>query len=241
MKVQPTISKISNLYFFISNLSEWHQSFRPKYNEFWLREKPLSDQEKKLLTRFAEIHRDYGFDNKNFYLGRIFFLSEDPWKELDEKTAYSEEVKNIFQEFEGRFKQIWRESEKVLISQKKIITDYFKNESETNQSISDELLSFYSLDTPKCQDVKVIMLLSVPNMTGGGANLKPYGVTLECSGWTGDDRKILSVLYHEMIHLCYENYEQLSESARESIDSRTREKIIAAMFPNGYLAHKYFH
>ncbi len=238
MKLNVEISKLANQYFFISSLSCWHKSCRLAYNKAWLQGNPLTGPEKAALVDFAEIHQKYSFSEGDYYLGRAFFLSDDPWEEVKQKTKLHDRIKEIFALFEPIFIVIWENNFPALKKQKAAIESFFLDNQKIVSDIDQNLLKLFCLDKPIVDAVRVVLLLSVGDTVGGGANIKPEGVTLEVSGWRKEDKKIISVLYHELVHLCYENYAMLPEGPN-SVDSSTREAIIAGLFPNGYLANKY--
>lgn len=238
MKLKIEVNKLANQYFFISSLSCWHKSCRVLYNKEWLKDNPLTDLEKEALLNFSRIHQKYSFSDGSYYLGKAFFLYNNPWEEIKKKTEYHNQIKNIFGLFEPRFLAIWEDSFPKLNKQQTNIENFFLHHKAIVSDIDKHLLNFFSLDRPIVDQARVILLLSADGCAGGGANIKPDGVTLEVSGWHKEDNKIISILYHELVHLCYENYKMLPKDYPH-VDSSIREAIIAGLFPNGYLANKY--
>ena len=92
MKLQFTTSKIANQFFFIANLSKWHFSYRPDYNEAWIEKTgPLSSEEKNKLRIFSNILQKYGFiygkDGETKYIGKYFYRYSEKraWEGLKKK------------------------------------------------------------------------------------------------------------------------------------------------------------
>lgn len=238
MKISTEVNQLANQYFFIANLSCWHKSCRLTYNQIWLRDNPLTEQEKSALSDFSKIHQKYSFDEGAYYLGRAFFLHVDPWAKIKQKTKSYNRLKEIFTIFEPRFSVIWENDLPALKKYQSIIESFFLDNQKIVSDIDKNLTKLFCLDKPIVDAVRVVLLLSVGDTIGGGANIKPEGVTLEVSGWHKEDKKIISVLCHELVHLCYENYAMLPAKGN-SMGSSIREAIIAGLFPNGYLANKY--
>ena len=96
LKFIPKISHYANLYFFIQNLSEWHFSNRKKHNEAWRKELSFSTEADFCIETFKKIHQKYSFGDK--YLGRLFFLNDDPWFSIETLVGKdnSAKIKNIF-------------------------------------------------------------------------------------------------------------------------------------------------
>jgi len=99
LKFTPKISRQTNLYFFVQNLSEWHVSTRKKHNEAWRYELSFSTEINDYLKEFKKIHEKYPFGDN--YLGRPFFLYDDPWSAV--KSIVGEEsmlkIQKIFRCF----------------------------------------------------------------------------------------------------------------------------------------------
>ena len=71
MKLQFKISKLANLFFLVSNFSEWHFSCRTDYNRAWIEKtEPLKNEEVEALFKFKGVIKKYGFElSKIFYTG----------------------------------------------------------------------------------------------------------------------------------------------------------------------------
>jgi hypothetical protein len=97
------ISRYGNLYFFIQNLSEWHISNRKEYNEVWHKELSFPSEADSCLQAFKKIHEQYSFGEK--YLGRLFFMHDDPWPEVELMVGKNDttNIKNIFTTLEPYF------------------------------------------------------------------------------------------------------------------------------------------
>ncbi|HNW96342.1 MAG TPA: hypothetical protein PKL20_00640 [Candidatus Paceibacterota bacterium] len=135
MKLELTVSKLANQFYFISNLTEWHFSCRKDDNKKWLEMTgPLNEEEKDALDIFKNILQLNGFTcdtiEKSKYLGKYFLLNseEQIWQNLKKsiKDENFQKIKWIFKIFKSRFKKIWKEelNKKTI----KIFEDELKKE-----------------------------------------------------------------------------------------------------------------
>lgn len=203
-------SYTENLFFFVSNLSEFHFSCRKEYNQEWQKiTGKLSEEEKKSLRDFSVIAKKYGFDSKNTYLGVPFFLSPEKQKmEAVEKILDEKEFRVIFKTlelFKPKFELIYRKKEldKWIKIQSKIL------ESEKIQNIIKEISSLLGSDKyPKEINIHLLGFISPRALAAGGANLGKRDITLEMpvnriEEWIGEWG--VYVALHEISHIIFEN------------------------------------
>jgi len=126
------------------------------------------------------------------------------------------------------------------------------------QDLEEDLKRFFN-QKPQFRNIDVYLLISAVG-SGGGANLGPGRVTLECTALPADQvPRVLNVLYHETAHLVFEHgyYKNLLGQFLESIRSDFSERhaffgsgrglrsaineaVMSSLLPEGYLASKYF-
>lgn len=108
MQLHFKTSKLANLFFLVSNFSEWHFSCRTDYNRAWIEKtKPLKIDEVEALSKFKKVINKYGFE-----LSKIFYTNneEAAWKNLRKITKESEftTIKETLQIFKPKFEKIWQ-------------------------------------------------------------------------------------------------------------------------------------
>jgi hypothetical protein len=115
MKIEIKYPKTTNLYSFISNLSQWNELVCvPQRKKEWIQKTgKLSQKEKDALREFRQI-----FQKTKINLEPIFLFenSKKIWSILSEKIgkANSDKIQSIFKIFENRFNKIWhKENEKL--------------------------------------------------------------------------------------------------------------------------------
>jgi len=239
LKFIPQISYYANLYFFIQNLSEWHPSNRQKHNKEWKNRIKISDEDSQYLMEFREIHRQFPFGGT--YLGRPFFLSDDPWSELlllaGENLTIK--VREIFKIFEPYFDIIYKQDIEALETWSKIISsaDFISKSTFLNGTLS----VFYG--TPIYNEsCNVFLLLSTKEKNGGTAGtIDDHTVTLELSNvdFKKEDM-ILGILWHELIHLYFRNYVfypllKKYTGNDQKLIGKLDELVASAFLPNGLL------
>jgi len=209
MKFKVKYTKLGNQFFFISNLTEWHFSCRKSYNRKWIEETgPLNYQEKEALREFSRIMRKYTFRQKNkvdVYLGIPFITFSNilVWKKIIKWVNKKEypRIKEIFAIFSPRFEKIWQSNYKRLNE----IKSKLKRELGKEKNI--EILKIFStLFNNKellNKDIEIYLLLSPQKeWMGGGANIGPKSITLECSDIKGNNlSRSLLIIFHEIAHL----------------------------------------
>jgi hypothetical protein len=236
----PKILRYANLYFFIQNLSEWHVSTRKKHNEVWRTELSFSVEADTCLQEFKKIHEKYPFGDN--YLGRPFFLYDNPWPEVELLVGKHNtlKIKDIFTKLEPYFDIIYKRDESLLQewALNIINPEFVKNASYLNKTLA----NFYG-----CQQYNkhctIYLLLSTEKKNGGTAGtINDHAITLEVSRTPIKlDRHTINILWHELIHLYFRNYTLyplLKECTGSNweIMNKVDELIASSLLPNGLLA-----
>jgi hypothetical protein len=252
MKFNIKYSRLGNKFFFISNLSEWHFSCRQNYNEVWKSIiGKLNTDEQKYLLLFKKILQKYGFNN---YLGLHFIIP------ANEKSAHRklnkiiskkefEIIKKTFDLFEDKFKIVWQPS--ILQNNKKVLEKIINKYSGNLFKDVSKLFGVVKRNFN-------IYLIHHPyndSYVAGGANIKKYGVTMECNKLSLLDintiENAISVILHEFFHMIYgKKVRVMADSFCKNENSslipyrsekNIVEEIVAhAMFSGiGYLSNKY--
>lgn len=240
LKFIPKISRYGNLYFFIQNLSEWHISNRKEYNKVWHSELSFSAETDSCLQAFKKIHEQYSFGEK--YLGRPFFVYDDPWSEVELLVGKNDtaNIKNIFSILEPYFGIIYKKEEPRLQEWATIIAkpEFVNNSTYLNSTLA----RFYGCQ-PYNEHCTIYLLISTEKKNGGTAGtVNDHAITLEVSRTSVKlERQMLNILWHELIHLYFRNsilYPLLKECINSNwkIMGKIDELIASSLIPNGLLA-----
>jgi len=235
----PKILRYANLYFFIQNLSEWHFSNRKEHNKSWRDELHFSTKAESSIQEFKKIHEQYSFGDK--YLGRPFFLYDNPWPAVEFLVGKNNtvKIKNIFATLEPYFNILYMEDEVTLKKWATIIAtpEFIKNSSYINNILA----HFYGC-APYSEHCTIYLLLSTKNKNGGtSGTIDNNAVTLELSRLSiKSENLVLNILWHELIHLYFRNckfyplLKKYTNSNRE-IMSKVDELVASSLLPNGLL------
>jgi hypothetical protein len=236
----PKILRYANLYFFIQNLSEWHISTRKKHNEVWRKELSFSIEANLCIQEFKKIHEQYPFGDN--YLGRPFFLYDNPWPEVELLVGEHNtlKIKDIFTTLEPYFDIIYTKDEPVL---QEWATTIISPEFVNNTSYLNKMLASFYGSQPYNRHCTIYLLLSTEEKNGGTAGtINDHAVTLEVSRTSIKLKKhTINILWHELIHLHFRNYilypllKEYTDSNWE-IMSKVDELIASSLLPNGLLA-----
>ncbi|MEW5907681.1 MAG: hypothetical protein AB1643_00645 [Patescibacteria group bacterium] len=224
MKFDIKYSKFGNLFFFVSNLAEWHFSCRKEYNIFWRNNLPHFTQEENVVLKlFKKILKQYQgkSENKMSFPFLANAVIKKNLKYIEKKINKSEKeiVRKVIKLFQPKFQKIWRENHcnlrRFIVLVKEL--DYVK---KIKKSL--ELIEIYFGKT-NCKKITVYLLIAPKNQWGGGgANIGPKRITLEI----GDISKrgidwILRTLIHEATHICYQdNFNLMLRSFIQSIPKK---------------------
>lgn len=241
MEFKIIVKKWANFYFFISNLSEWHFSCRHSYNEFWEKELgKLSKNEKESLKIFARFHKKYplGVD----FFGQIFFIKNNPFIALKKELPikHFQLLKKVFRVFNPRFEKIYKK-DLPLLKTWKVKLEKIANRLLIINSLNNKLTTLYNTEPLQKKIIKVYLLISSPNLSGGGANMDNESITLELSGYPLKViNQIIGVIWHELIHLHFENnyfiplINKIYNNDQEKINL-IKEATASSLLPNGVL------
>ncbi len=242
-------SRLDNLYFFVSNLTEFHFSCRKHFNIDWVSATgQLNQKEKKIIKNIKPIFEKYGFsaeNNKSFYLGKYFYCPDDKEKfDSLKKYLLPEEYKIIsdsFSLFESRFNKIY--NEKLLENWK------FALEKELSSEKFLKLFNFAQqfFNAKKLNSVLNVHLLMSPSMAwsaSGNANLGDRDITLEVPVLNLTEEQIelaVCILLHELSHIWFEknsNY-KITQRIFGNNFPMVKELLIDSISPLGFPAQKY--
>ncbi|MEW5908156.1 MAG: hypothetical protein AB1643_03225 [Patescibacteria group bacterium] len=267
MKFNVKYTKLGNQFFFISNLSEWHFSCRPDYNEIWIkRTGDLTRKEKQSLQDFKNIMTKYGFtyrNKKSVYIGNIFYKypEESIWEKLRWLVTKKEleKIKEIFNIFNPRFNKIWR-SYKPFGARIKIFENVLYEKRNVNLFKALEIM-LGNKKKIKCINIFIIFSPHDFDATAaGGANIGDDSITLELPNFKSKNESDLEysvgVLAHEVGHILFRNgdYHTLIKKIirkkkikdisnlypRCSVLEIVEELIIELLVPIGVLAQKFY-
>ena len=239
------VSKSANFYFFIQNLSEWHFSNRKDYNVLWREELgQFSPEEEVAIKRLKDVHLRYPFGK--LYLGRYFFLDENPWVALEQEISQEDfnELRNIFSLLENKFNLFWEKELPLLLEWYKELTSKINDASLTEPLVN--LLKIIFSTPPSESDIRISLLPSSPIHTGGGANIDKKNISLEISRYPLEEANhAMSLIWHETIHLCFQKQYFLPLVEAQFPNDRQKsdlvnEVAIRSLFPRGILGIRLF-
>lgn len=252
-------SYTENLFFFVSNLSEFHFSCRKEYNKEWQKILgELSEAEKKCLKSFSTILKKYGFGGQKPYLGIPFFLPSENQKIKSVKKILDEKefliVEKTLEIFRPKFELIYKKGK--LDDWIKIQTEIFK--SDKIQKATREISSLLGTKISKTQlNVHLLGFISPKTLASGGANLRPDDITLEMpvnrtEDWIGEWGVFVAL--HELTHIMLEDSKAkniLSQRAKtvsirniknlkpqRDLYNLLKELIVELCAPSGYICEK---
>lgn len=245
MRFDIVINKLASFYFFIQNLSEWHFSNRKNYNVLWRKELgQFSKEEEDALKKFKEIHLRYSFGK--LYLGRQFFLEENPWIILKQKLSREDfvDLKNIFALLEKKYDGFYNK-EFVLLEQWQTALQKELSNRSLIAEINTTLSRLY--DTPPLlEDITVYLLPSSENYSGGtGGVIDNKSISLEISCHSLKEvNYAVGIIFHEIIHLYFEKQTFLRRVNEKypndpSAVNLFQEAVNSSLFPNGVLGVKF--
>lgn len=248
------VYRTANLFFFVSNLADWHFSVRPHYNKYWLEKTgPLSKKEKGAIKDFKKVLLKYNFGEK--YPGRTLMgypskIAWDATKETITKTEYRLLTSSLHI-FEPRFEKIWKDERKNLKKWQRILNqEKFVNSNR----IINELENFFGTKPEKVDDIILLIGGNVKG-GGGGANTIKGNIEKEIGLNTTSVNEIMPVIWHEYIHQAFrkvarikiDEYLKKNKIEKEILNlgyngcpfNLLNEGLCSSMMPNGALAVKY--
>lgn len=155
--------------FFINNMSGWHFSCQPHYNEAWIQETgPLTEEETNALEAFADIARQYGYESGK-WLGRpVVAASSEEQALLDVENLIggtnAGTLRDVFRVMEPRFAKIWARDEERLTAlaerlRGKLLSEGMARAVEVAERLYGTRLS----------DLEILLTLSRGRSINGGA------------------------------------------------------------------------
>lgn len=205
MEFKIIINKWANFYFFISNLSEWHFSCRKDYNILWQKElETFTPEEESSLKKFKEIRSKYKSSRTHFE--EAFFTLEEPLKHLKNHLSQEEYkmIEEIFSLLEKKFNFLY-EKEIPSLEQWQKNLDEKINDPALLQSIINVLSILFNASVPETE-IKIYLLFSNVDHTGGGANIDAQSISLEISRYPLENiGQALGIIWHEVTHLLFQN------------------------------------
>ncbi|MCX6736829.1 MAG: hypothetical protein NTW73_01960 [Candidatus Parcubacteria bacterium] len=237
------VSKLANLYFFISNLSAWSPyTYKKDYNNFWIEKTgPLTNQEIIALTDFKELHLKYPYGHS--YLGNLFTNEKNDLSKISQTLPLIDQkiLIQTFELLETRFEKIWSIEEPLLKEWKILLEKYF---ADLNLKYIFEILEIlYDVKIDYSQSMEVFILFSTPDRTGGEASNGPNKLTLKISRY--DKNRVshaIGIILHEIIHLIFEKktfFPMIFQNVRD-IDKQVhliKETAASSLFPKGILGY----
>jgi len=259
MKIKFKISKLANLFFFISNLSEWSPYCRKKYNQVWLKRNPLKRNEKEALGNIRNALKKH----KN--IKRHFFKSEkEVWRGVSQQLTEKEKetLRFSLKIFLPRFEKLWNKREKELYQISRVFS---KKSLLINKSL--KVLKFLYAPRSVPESVTIFLLINpiTEHLVGGGGKISSQAIVLECSHITKQNNPhhfFSRVLLHEIIHMAYED--RVKKVIKRYLDSRKfknieptlrksavyketrsflgtiKEMVAVSLLPEGYLSEYLF-
>lgn len=261
MKFNIKYSKFGNLFFFVSNLSEWNRYCRKEYNELWLKNNPLLERETYSLNKLKEILKKYKISN----LVLSSLTEEEAVKKIKEVVDIDDLliIKECLEAMSKRFENLWDEEEKNL----SLIKQEIEKTLDISKKIFDDIQALYDIkQAPEAIDIFLFTNPIVKRSVNGGGGLGKNQISIECSKITEENNKnkmLERVLIHEIVHASFEL--KLKEKIKEFLKSSRfsdeyedkitktnvfqqtnaimgtlKEMILVSFIPEGYLAEKYF-
>lgn len=252
MKIEIKYPKLTNLYSFISNLSQWNELVCvPRRKKEWVKKTgKLSQRERMALKEFSQI-----FQKAKINLEPIFLFESHKkvWpilsKEISQESCHK--IRSIFRIFESRFDKIWKDEKKKL---KRIAKEFINKKFQISRNLEDieKLCGLSKEQLP--QKMEVRLLLSSKGDCQGWSFKEV--VVLECSGWPIKKINYLFLIFlHECFHILFKRNGKLF-SVFKSVINRNRqiinktelknwmpevifeEALISSFLPEGYLSEK---
>ena len=242
------IDRHTCLFYFASNMAEWHFSCAKPMNQAWIAETGnLSSQETAALSTFAALAREFSFGDR--WMGRFFVLAPTGEQALEQTRDLMGDEKahllaGTLSALTPRFDAIWQGDLPRLQDFGDRLETELRSE-KVGQAMS--LVETYF--RAACPPVTVHLLLSRGGWAIGGANEGPGHVTLAAMERPGIAVPV-EVALHEVVHLMEEAkfrpmYRAFSErrgfSDRDGTNDSTPchligEALAGALLPGGCLS-----
>jgi hypothetical protein len=257
-----SISKEENLFFFISNLSQWHFSCRPDYNAEWIKMiGPLSNREKTALSGYRVVISKYGFNYKNekpLNLGARFYvpIESKKWAELKKAVTKEEyvKIKAAIDIFRPKFNRVW---DQVRIKKWGSALNKMLRSKNFSKRLPSDIHRFLGVTRTKQITVHLFAAPSTNRTAAGGANLGHDDLTLEVPIYKLNNWNVefaIAILFHEMTHTAIDGSSIRKWIDREFLKNKKgavnlpsgrglqeiiRELVAESVAPYGYYFNKY--
>jgi len=249
-------NKISNLYSFISNLSQWNELVCvPNRKKEWIKTTgKLNEKENECLKVFSKIMQE---STNNLELIFLFSDKKDIWQKISKEIGNEKTIilKQIFSYFRSRFNILWKEEEDKI----KIIEKYFNRNINLIDNNLNVIKSLCNLSNQKVNErITLNLLLSSSKKTDCQAWYYNNIIVLEASGWPKEnlDELLNSIFLHECFHLYFQknkllfsNLKKLASKNKKNINRLDlkhwpvevilEECLVSSFLPEGYLSEKF--
>ena len=229
------ISRLANLYFYITCVSEADKYYRPNYiPKFAEITGDLNNEEKSALDDYKK----YYLENKSDEKIAMFFS--------DDELILDGKVKNIFKTMEPKFSKIWDIYSKELEKNKIVAKKIFKKNDSIISKCLDDIGKLFGKDKPN--DINIYLIINPLENNNSGKSIDENTIELEIKDITEEKNAPFLILFlHELIHSHYEddNYKKMIGEILISIKEKKigrgeiREAIIKTI-TWGYQGEKYF-
>lgn len=250
------LTKELNYLFFLKCLSNFYLSPTSFYKKEWLKIiGPLSKRDQKIIEEFSKLV--FSLRSKISSFNELFFLTRKSHSKKQNKIHLAEKDRKIIEKMYRNFyiryeKYYWKKISKVAVRTKLEFCRLLKNFSYTPEIIK-ILEHFYRarLAEKKIKLILIILPESVETIRGTTI-LTDKVILLEGKIQKFSQKRILAVLFHELIHLTLENnyliplinkcLEELNipQKRKKIIAHQIREVIAWTLLPDGCLARRYF-
>ena len=255
MKIEVKYPKQTNLYSFVSNLSQWNELVCvPQRKKEWIkRTGKLNQEEEKNLNEFSKVLQEAESNLETIFL----FEKPKDIQALISKEISKEKfeiIKQTFKVFEGRFNKVWNEEyENLKVIEKK----FNEKKSQIDKNLEDikKLCGLTKKQLPQKIETTLILSSTLKEDCQGWSFKEK--VVLECSGWPKEkiEYLIYSIFLHECFHILFKrniklfsNFKSVAHKNRHSINLTElsewppevilEEIVISTFLPEGYLSEK---
>lgn len=269
MRISIVVSRQANFFFFLSNLSLWHYSCNPLYNQVWISAtgslRKVERQHLQRLQTLLQRHRFGDATGQRKYLGYYFqaMPEEAGWLAL-KKVLSSRDwitVRKAWDCFEPRFTAIWSDELRRLQRAAGVLLHDI--DQPNFRPLYKDLGFLFNKNTLPAS-INIVLLMrptGLPaNVGGGHANLGTDSIALEAGDLTMTSTrrrtKMRGIFFHEVAHAFFARprfERQLASWLRHdpasaatpshqgapSFRSWVYEGILSSLIPQGILAQKY--
>lgn len=254
MKLNIKKYKLTNLYLFISELSQWNELLCVvQRKKEWLKKTgQLTSQEKEALKEFSKIFIDAP---NNLELIFLFKQPKNIWLNVQKQIGKekTDRLKQIFKLFELRFNKLWPK-EKIKLDKIEKLFKASQQTIEQNLSLILNLCGLKKSQLPK--SVEIILLLNSSREEAQGWSYQSK-IILECSNWPINKINYLinCIFLHELFHLLIKKNKKIfktilsqSTQIQKYLPKKLKQwqpkiiledAVISSFLPEGYLAERF--